>query len=316
MRSYTTKRLALVIPTLFLASLVVFFLIRFIPGDVIDLMITEQGPISDLNRGEIEQVLGLDLPVYTQYVHWLGGVIRGDLGTSLWSESSISDEILARLPVTFELGILALAIALIVALPVGIYSAMRQDTIGDYLGRSFAILSLAVPNFWIATMIIVFPSIWWGWSPPMTMVAFAEDPMNNLQLFIIPALVMGTSMSAVTVRMTRTMVLEVLRQDYIRTAWSKGLRERVVVMRHALKNAMIPVVTIVGLQVPVLIGGAVIMEQIFSLPGIGRLMIDAISRRDYPVVSGVMIFMATFVLLINLLVDLTYGYLDPRIKYK
>jgi len=316
MRSYTTKRLALVIPTLFLASLVVFFLIRFIPGDVIDLMITEQGPISDLNRGEIEQVLGLDLPVYTQYVHWLGGVIRGDLGTSLWSESSISDEILARLPVTFELGILALAIALIVALPVGIYSAMRQDTIGDYLGRSFAILSLAVPNFWIATMIIVFPSIWWGWSPPMTMVAFAEDPMNNLQLFIIPALVMGTSMSAVTVRMTRTMVLEVLRQDYIRTAWSKGLRERVVVMRHALKNAMIPVVTIVGLQVPVLIGGAVIMEQIFSLPGIGRLMIDAISRRDYPVVSGVMIFMATFVLLINLLVDLTYGYLDPRIKYR
>ena len=316
MRSYTTKRLALVIPTLFLASLVVFFLIRFIPGDVIDLMITEQGPISDLNRGEIEQVLGLDLPVYTQYVRWLGGVIRGDLGTSLWSESSISDEILARLPVTFELGILALAIALIVALPVGIYSAMRQDTIGDYLGRSFAILSLAVPNFWIATMIIVFPSIWWGWSPPMTMVAFAEDPMNNLQLFIIPALVMGTSMSAVTVRMTRTMVLEVLRQDYIRTAWSKGLRERVVVMRHALKNAMIPVVTIVGLQVPVLIGGAVIMEQIFSLPGIGRLMIDAISRRDYPVVSGVMIFMATFVLLINLLVDLTYGYLDPRIKYR
>ena len=316
MRSYATKRLAMVIPTLFLASLVVFFLIRFIPGDVIDLMIAEQGPISDLNRGEIEQVLGLDLPVYTQYVHWLGGAIRGDLGTSLWSESSISDDILARLPVTFELGILALAIALIVALPVGIYSAMRQDTIGDYLGRSFAILSLAVPNFWIATMIIVFPSIWWGWSPPMTMVAFAEDPMNNLQLFIIPALVMGTSMSAVTVRMTRTMVLEVLRQDYIRTAWSKGLRERVVVMRHALKNAMIPVVTIVGLQVPVLIGGAVIMEQIFSLPGIGRLMIDAISRRDYPVVSGVMIFMAIFVLLINLLVDLTYGYLDPRIKYR
>jgi len=295
---------------------VVFFLIRFIPGDVIDLMIAEQGPISDLNRGEIEQVLGLDLPVYTQYVHWLGSAIRGDLGTSLWSESSISDDIPARLPVTFELGILALAIALIVALPVGIYSAMRQDTIGDYLGRSFAILSLAVPNFWIATMIIVFPSIWWGWSPPMTMVAFAEDPMNNLQLFIIPALVMGTSMSAVTVRMTRTMVLEVLRQDYIRTAWSKGLRERVVVMRHALKNAMIPVVTIVGLQVPVLIGGAVIMEQIFSLPGIGRLMIDAISRRDYPVVSGVMIFMAIFVLLINLLVDLTYGYLDPRIKYR
>ncbi|MBL7166838.1 MAG: ABC transporter permease [Dehalococcoidales bacterium] len=316
MRSYTTKRLALVIPTLFLASLVVFFLIRFIPGDVIDLMIAEQGPISDLNRGEIEQVLGLDLPVYTQYVHWLGGAIRGDLGTSLWSESSISDEILARLPVTFELGILALVIALIVALPVGIYSAMRQDTIGDYLGRSFAILSLAVPNFWIATMIIVFPSIWWGWSPPMTMVAFGEDPMTNLQMFIIPALVMGTSMSAVTVRMTRTMMLEVLRQDYIRTAWSKGLRERVVVMRHALKNAMIPVVTIVGLQVPILIGGAVIMEQIFSLPGIGRLMIDAISRRDYPVVSGVMIFMAIFVLFANLLVDLTYGYLDPRIKYK
>lgn len=316
MRSYATGRLLLVIPTLLLASLVVFFLIRFIPGDIIDLMVAEQGPISDLNREDIQHHLGLDVPVHIQYADWLASVLRGDLGNSLWNDAPIGGEILDRIPVTFELGLLSLAIALIIALPVGIYSAARQDTIGDYLGRSFAILSLAVPNFWIATMLVVFPSMWWGWSPPLTLIPFGEDPLGNLQMFIVPALVMGTSLSAVTMRMTRTMMLEVLRQDYVRTAWAKGLRERVVVMRHALKNAMIPVITIIGLQVPILIGGAVIMEQIFSLPGIGRLMLDAISQRDYPVVSGVMLFLAVFVMVINLGVDLTYGYLDPRIKYR
>jgi len=316
MRNYIIRRLLFVIPTIFIATLIIFFLIRLIPGDIIDLMVAEQGPVSDLDRESIERALGLDVPIHIQYAQWVANLFRGNLGSSLWTESSITEDIIERLPVTFELGLLSLVIALIIALPVGIFSAIRQDTWGDYVGRSFAILSLAVPNFWIGTMIIVFPAIWWGWSPPITVVPFSEDPLGNLGMFIIPAVVMGTSLSAVTMRMTRTMVLEVLRQDYIRTAWAKGLKERIVVMRHALKNAFIPVVTIVGLQVPILIGGAVIMEQIFSLPGIGRLMLDAISQRDYPVVSGVMLFMAVFILVINIVVDLTYAYLDPRIHYR
>ena len=215
-----------------------------------------------------------------------------------------------------ELGTLAIAIAMVIALPIGVYSAIRQDTAGDYASRTFAVILISLPGFWVATMVVVYPSIWWGWSPPIEYIPFVEDPLANIAQFILPAVVMGAAMSGTTMRMTRTMMLEVLRQDYIRTAWSKGLKERVVVMKHALKNALIPIVTIVGMMVPVLIGGSVIMEQIFGLPGIGLLVIEAVNKRDYTVISGVNIVMASAVLLINLLVDLTYGYLDPRIRHR
>jgi peptide/nickel transport system permease protein len=211
---------------------------------------------------------------------------------------------------------MALIIAVLVALPIGVYSAIRQDTAGDYLGRTVSILAMSVPGFWIGTMIMVFPALWWGWSPQVQLIRFVDDPLGNLGMFVIPAAVMGMAMSGITMRMTRTMMLEVLRQDYIRTAWSKGLRERVVVLRHALKNALIPVVTIIGLQMPVLIGGTVIIEQIFALPGIGLLEINAIFNRDYPIISGVMLMMAMFVLIMNLLIDLTYSFLDPRVQYR
>jgi len=207
-------------------------------------------------------------------------------------------------------------VALIIAFPIGIYSAIRQDTWGDYIGRTFAILCIAVPGFWLGTLIIVFPSIWWGWSPSISLIRFPEDPMGNLVQFIVPAIVLGMALSGVTMRMTRTMMLEVLRQDYIRTAWSKGLKERVVVIRHALKNALIPVVTLVGLQLPILVGGTVIIEQIFSLPGMGRLIVEATFDRDYPMITGVMLFFAIAVMLINLFVDLTYAYFDPRVHYR
>ena len=202
-----------------------------------------------------------------------------------------------------------------IALPVGIYSAIRQDTAADYAGRSIAVIGLATPNFWLALMVMIYPAIWWGWAPPVELISFTEDPLGNLGVFIIPSLILGTASSAATMRMMRTMMLEVLRQDYVRTAWSKGLTERVVVMRHAIKNALIPVVSLIGLQLPILIGGAVIIENIFNLPGLGRLMVTALVDRDYPVVSGINLFFATAVVGINLMIDMIYPYLDPRVRY-
>ena len=228
---------------------------------------------------------------------------------------AVDELIIGRLPVTIELGLMSIVIGLVIALPVGIYSAVRQDTAVDYMGRSVAILGLATPNFWLALMVMLYPAIWWGWTPSMEWIPFSEDPLGNLGMFLIPSLILGTASAAATMRMMRTMMLEVLRQDYIRTAWSKGLRERVVVIRHALKNALIPVVTLIGLQLPILVGGAVIMENIFNLPGIGRLLLDALNDRDYPMVSGINLFFATGVVGINLMIDLIYPYLDPRVRY-
>jgi peptide/nickel transport system permease protein len=228
----------------------------------------------------------------------------------------VVEQLAQRWPVTLELGLMALIIGQLIALPIGIFSALRQDKWGDYIGRSFAILCISIPGFWLATMVIVFPSIWWGYMPSIMLIPFTEDPIGNLKMFIIPALVMGMAMSGMTMRMTRTMMLEVLRQDYIRTAWAKGLGERVVVTRHALKNALIPVITVMGFQLPVLIGGTVIIEQIFMLPGMGRLLVEATLNRDYPVISGIMFLFSIILVLVNLAVDLAYGLLDPRVHYK
>jgi peptide/nickel transport system permease protein len=269
------------------------------------------------SRDQLVAALGLNKPLWTQYAHWMGNILlAGDFGRSLWQNTPVSELLLARLPVTFQLGAMALIVALLVAIPIGAYSAMRQDTAGDYLGRSFSILMLAVPGFWMGTMVMVFPSIWWGWSPEVKFVPFAQDPLNNLKQMIIPAIILGTSLSAVTMRLTRTMMLEVLRQDYIRTAWAKGLPEKLVVARHALKNALIPVVTLIGIQAPLLIGGAVIMEQIFVIPGMGLLLLDAVNQRDYPIITGVFLIVGVAVMLINLLVDLSYGFLDPKVRYR
>jgi peptide/nickel transport system permease protein len=220
------------------------------------------------------------------------------------------------LPVTIQLGVLSIAIGLVIALPVGIYSAIRQDTAADYAGRSIAIIGLATPNFWLALMVMIYPAIWWGWTPPLDWVPFTEDPLGNLGVLIIPSLILGTAMSAGTMRLTRTMMLEVLRQDYIRTAWSKGLKERVVIIRHTIKNALIPIVTLIGLQLPLLVGGSVIIENIFNLPGLGRLFLMALEGRDYPMVSGINLVLSGVVMLNILLIDLIYPYLDPRVRYE
>ncbi len=318
MREYFFRRLLILFPTIVFATLIVFFLIRLTPGSIIDLMITEHDVSAEkVTRDKIEHALGLDVPIYTQYFRWMKNIfIHGDLGRSLWKETTVMDEVLARLPVTFELGVLALFFALLLAFPIGIYSAIRQDTIGDYAGRTIAILGLAVPTFVSGTVLIVLPAIYWGWSPPVEYVPFTEDPVGNLKMFLLPSIILGMAMSAVTMRMTRTMMLEVLRQDYVRTAWAKGLNEWTVVWKHALKNALIPVITLIGLQLPVLIGGTVIIESIFVLPGMGLLMLEAVNQRDYPIITGLMLFIGLVILVINLIVDLSYGFLDPKVRYK
>jgi len=318
MQAYIVRRLLALIPTMFFASLIVFVTVRLIPGDIIDMMLSQNDIAADkFSRDQLVAALGLDKPLWTQYAHWMGNILlAGDFGRSLWQNTPVSELLMARLPVTFQLGAMALIVALLVAIPIGAYSAMRQDTAGDYLGRSFSILMLAVPGFWMGTMVMVFPSIWWGWSPDVKFVPFGQAPLHNLKQLIIPAIILGTSLSAVTMRLTRTMMLEVLRQDYIRTAWAKGLPEKLVVARHALKNALIPVVTLVGLQAPLLIGGAVIMEQIFVIPGMGLLLLDAVTQRDYPIITGVFLVVGVAVMGINLLVDLSYGFLDPKVRYR
>ena len=320
MHRYLIRRLLMMIPTLFIISIIVFLMISLIPGDVIDSMM-QQGfakrASGGLDREALERALGLDVPMYVQYGRWIGDIfLHGSLGDSLRTGEPVMTTIFGKLAVTVELGLMAIVISVMMALPIGIYSAIRQDTVGDYTGRSIAIIFIAVPSFWIATMIMLYPSIWWGWSPPVALIPFREDPLGNLGQFFIPSFILGMAMAGTTMRMTRTMMLEVLRQDYIRTAWSKGLKERLVIRRHALKNALIPVVTIVGAELPVLVGGAVIVEQIFALPGIGRLMLVALSDRDYTLVSGVNLVIASGVVVANLLVDISYAYLDPRVRYR
>ena len=318
MRAYVIRRLLALLPTLVFASIIVFSTVRLIPGDIIDLMLS-QNDISagKVNRDQLVAALGMDKPMWEQYLIWISDIVmRGDLGKSLWQSTPVTEQLAARLPVSMELGAMALVIGLLMAIPIGVYSATRQDTAGDFIARSFSILLLAVPSFWVGTMVMVFPSIWWGWSPEVQFMPFMEDPVAHFKQMIVPAAVLGMALSAVTMRMTRTMTLEVLRQDYIRTAWAKGLDERLVVMRHALRNALIPVVTLVGLQAPLLIGGAVIVEQIFVIPGMGLLLLDAVNQRDYPVITGVFLVVGVAVMLINLLVDLSYGLLDPRVRHR
>ena len=332
MRAYIIRRLLLIIPTLLILTIIVFLSVRFIPGDIINVMSKRLMFLGiTVDREALERMMGLDVPAYVQYGRWTGvlptpdwatgeshfkGILQGTLGESLMAGWTVEEQIIGRLPVTIELGVMAIIIGLVIALPVGVYSAIRQDTAADYVGRFFAIIGMATPNFWLGIMVMIYPVIWWGWSPPMELIPFTEDPLGNLGMFFIPSLILGTAGACSTMRLTRTMMLEVLRQDYIRTAWAKGLRERVVIMRHAIKNALIPVVTLIGLELPMLVGGAVIIENIFNLPGLGQLAVTALTERDYPVVSGVNLFFAAAVLGANLIVDLIYPYLDPRVRYR
>ena len=320
MGTYIARRLLLAIPTLLLVTALTTVSIRLIPGDAVDeliFMLNTSGKEDFAKlRADLEAQLGLDVPVYVQYVRWWKNIIlHADLGESIFMGIDVRDQIFQRFPVTMEIGIMALIVAMLISFPVGIYSAIRQDTVGDYVARSIAILLISLPSFWVGIMVVVFPSIWWGWSPPIINIPLWEDPWGNFKMYILPAAILGMAINGVNMRLTRTMMLEVIREDYIRTAYSKGLGERVIVLRHALKNAMIPVITISGGAVPIVIGGSVIIEQIFGLPGMGRLAIEAAFRRDFPVIIAVTFVFTIFTLIIILIIDLSYAFLDPRIRY-
>lgn len=314
MGRYIVRRLVLVVPTLIGITMVVFAMMRFIPGDVVDVIFGDYGTNPELKE-QILNDLGLDKPWPTQYVRYLGQLARGDLGHSIISGRSVNQELANRLPVTLEMGVLAMFFSLIIALPIGILSAVRQDSIPDYLGRTFAIGLLAIPNFFLGIMLLLFLAREFHWVPPPAYVGITENPIENLQIMVLPSLVLGASLSGSVMRFTRTQMLEVMRQDYIRTAQAKGLRESTVIIRHALRNSFIPVITIIGIQVPLLLGGTLIIESIFNVPGVGRYLVSSISQRDYPVVQSVNLVLATLIVMTNIVVDVTYGVLDPRIRY-
>jgi peptide/nickel transport system permease protein len=311
--NYIIRRLVLLVPSLILVTVLVSLIIRLLPGGAIDVLLAQQGFAQQEDRAKLEAELGLDRPWPEQYLTWVGGIFRGDLGDSLRTRRSITGELQARLPVTLQLAAVAFLFAVLIAIPIGVLSAVKQDTLTDYVARSLAIGAVALPGFWIATLVVVWPSVWWGWSPPVTYTRFLDDPLENLSKIWLPALLLALYLVGYLMRMTRAMMLEVLRSDYVRTARAKGLAPLAVIGRHGLRNALIPVVTVIGLQIPVLIGGAVVYETVFSIPGIGRYMLEAASNRDYPVIQGVNLVLATTVLLINLIVDVAYTRLDPRI---
>ena len=317
MRRYLAKRLLLVVPTLLGVASLVFVIMRVIPGDVALLILGgDQGNIDPQQLAAMRHQLGLDQPVVVQFGHWLWGVLRLDFGTSLWTGRPVIEELLIRLPLSLELALLATLVSVVIAIPFGMLAAVRQDTWVDYLVRVVSIGGLAIPSFWVGILCILFLVIYFGWGPPLEFTPPWVDPWANFQQMVWPVLTVGYRYAAVTTRMTRSTLLEVLREDYIRTAWAKGLRERAIVVRHALKNAMLPVITLIGTEFAFLIGGLVVTETVFTLNGVGRFVVDAVAHRDYPVVQALVFLIAFSFVIVNLLVDLTYAWLDPRIRYR
>jgi peptide/nickel transport system permease protein len=312
---YVIRRLLLSVPVLLLSSLIVFGLMRVMPGDALTALMGESGNVSAKDLQKLQKDLGLDRPYYEQYGIWLWQMVSFNPGYSIFTNEPIAVALKKAIPVTLELAALAIILGLVIAIPVGVLSATRQDSASDYVGRVVAVSGLSIPDFWLGTLVITFAAIWFHWIPPIGYVSLWDSPWRNLQQFLLPAAILGFRLSAATMRMTRSTVLEVLREDYVRTAWAKGLAGRIVVYKHTLKNALIPVITIVGGQLGVLLAGTVVVETIFALPGMGRLTVEAILYRDYPIVqTNVMLVAATLVTL-NLVVDLAYAWLDPRIRY-
>lgn len=312
MGTYLVQRVLLLGLTLFLVSLLAFSILRIMPGSAVEAMVGTQGYAEDVSA--LKAKLGLNDPWYTQFLSWLGDLARGNLGESLYSGDSISKELVRRLPTTALLGTLMLLVGWSMGTPIGILSAVKQGTFTDEASRTVSVLFLAIPSFWLATMFLVFSSVWFGYAPPLRFASFSADPVLHLKILFWPAIIGGLPISAAVVRVTRTLMLEVLRQDYMRTARAKGLAGRVVLFRHGLQNAAPPLVTILGLQVATTVTGAVVLEQIFAIPGMGRYTIEAATRRDYPVVQAILLLSATSLLVINLVVDILYGVLDPRIR--
>jgi peptide/nickel transport system permease protein len=325
-QKYIAQRLILTIPTVIMVTILTFLFLRvFLPADVIDLIIGEYGRNDPALREALEKELGISGNLFSQYLDWIGlswfwggptGILQGDLGESLHSGRPVLGELKRRVPVSFELGLWAQLSAIIVSVPLGVWAALKQDKWPDYGLRSTAILLNSVPSFWIAVLVITFGSIWFNWAPPINFKYLTEDPIAHLKIMALPALIIGITPSGGLIRLIRTQMLEVLRQDYIRTAHAKGLSQNTVLYKHALRNALIPVVTVIGVGLPNIIAGTVIFEQIFIIPGMGRYLVDAVNNLDYPVVQGLNLVFALLLMFSILLVDLSYAFLDPRIRFR
>ncbi len=320
MRAYLTKRVLLFFPTLLLVTLAVFMILRVVPGDPAVLLLAGTGEDAEeqYTQEQLDAMrakLGTDRPIYVQYADWMWKMLRLDFGESYFFRTPVYDDIAERLPVTIELGLMSVLLASVVAVPLGVYSAIKQDTVGDYITRVITITGIALPNFWVAIMIIFFLVLSFGYFPPLGYESVWDKPWNNLQQMIFPAIALGTSNMAFLARITRSAMLEVLHDDYIRTARAKGLSERVVIFRHALKNALLPVVTVFGYEFGRLLSGTVIIEVIFLVPGMGRLLVTSIFNRDFPMIQAVVLLIAVIVLILNVLMDLLYALLNPRIRY-
>jgi peptide/nickel transport system permease protein len=314
MKGYIVGRLLLMVPTLLGVAVLTFAIMRIVPGDIVGLRYAGGAVSQDIIDAE-RIALGLDKPLHLQFVDFMWGVVRLDFGTSLWTGRVVVDEVAQRLELSLELALLATAFAVLLAIPLGVIAALNQDRWPDYLIRIFSVGGLAMPSFWIGILAILLLLLTIRWSPPLFFTPFSEDPVANLAQLILPALTVGYRYSAVATRMTRSTVLEVMRDDYVRTARAKGLRESIVVLRHALRNALLPVITVISLEFAFLIGGLVVTEQVFNLNGLGKLLVDAVAHRDYPLVQGLVLLLSFVFVLVNFLVDMLYLWLDPRIRY-
>jgi peptide/nickel transport system permease protein len=324
---YIAQRLFLAVPTVLLASLVIFLLLRvFLPANVIDLIVGQYGSDDPELKQAIEEDLGLSGSLHTQYLDWIGvswftggpsGVLQGDLGKSLHNNSPVVDELKRRVPISLELGLWSLFTGVLISVPLGVYAAFHQDGFPDYGLRGIAILIASVPNFWIAILVITFGSLWFGWAPPIRFEYLADDPVQHLKIMLLPALIIGLTPSGGLIRLTRTQMIEVLRQDYIRTAYAKGLKQNTVLYRHALRNGLIPIVTFIGtLLLPNVIAGTVIFEQIFVIPGMGRYLVNAVNTLDYPVIQGLVLMFTVVLVMLVIVTDVMYALLDPRIRFE
>jgi peptide/nickel transport system permease protein len=314
MAEYIIRRLFYGVIVLFIMITFIFVIMRAVPGDVVLLQLSDTGNISEEQVAALKTELGLDKSVAGQLFDWLKGAIQGDLGKSLWSNRSVNEMISARLPVTLELTFLSSIIAILIGIPIGVISAVKHNTFIDQLLRLLSIGGISIPNFWIALVLLTFLSLVFNWIPPLGYQSFMENPVVNIQQMILPAICLAITLCASIVRMTRSAVLEVLHSDFIRTVRSKGAIERIVIYKHALRNSLISVITIIGLQIGSLLGGAVVIESIFSLPGLGSLIFESVNSRDYPVVQASVLLFGAMYLLVNLIVDITYGWIDPRIR--
>ena len=315
MGQYIIRRLLLAIPVLVAVSILVFGGTRVVPGDICLIVLGAAESVTEEQCARVDHDLGLDKPVVSQYFTWVGNALQGDLGRSMVQRRPVLEVMKNRIPTTIELAVLASILAITIALPIGVFSALKQDKLPDVMGRFLTIGWLSMPSFWVGTMLVTLPAIWWGYATPVPYVQFWVDPMKNLEQMYLPTIALALALSATIARLTRSSMLEVLRQDYVRTARAKGLHERVVLSKHALKNAMLPVITLIGIQLGFLLSGTVVLEFLFALPGLGTLLIESVITKDFAQVQGLVLFFSFIIVVINIAVDLSYGLFDPRVRF-